>query len=179
MSIKILTIPVGFLETNCYVIYDETSRDALIVDPGDDADIILDKIHEEKLNIQAIINTHAHFDHIGANAAVTEATGADIYRPNSDGEEKSFGTLQAKFYTTPGHTADGISFIIEDHLFSGDTLFRESVGRTDLGGGDFGQLIDSIKTKLFALPGNVTVHPGHGPATTIEYEKKNNPFLKQ
>jgi glyoxylase-like metal-dependent hydrolase (beta-lactamase superfamily II) len=176
-KMKIIKIHVGYLQTNCYIVFDEAARHGIIVDPGDDAERIIGAVNREELKILAVINTHGHFDHIGANSEVLRETGAELFSPENDGQEKTFGTLKLKFFFTPGHTGDGISFLIGNHLFAGDTLFAGSVGRTDLGDGDMELLIDSIKTKLLTLPEHTIVHPGHGPDTTIENEAKNNPFL--
>jgi len=175
---KIIKIVVGYLYTNCYIIFDEKTKDAVVIDPGADEYEILKSIKKEQLNVRAIINTHSHFDHTGANDSIKERTGAELFAPEKDNETKSFVNLNFRFFLTPGHTKDGISLLIENHLFSGDTLFADSIGRTDLGDGDPDELLSSIKKKLFLLPGNTFVHPGHGPDTTIEEEIEHNPFLK-
>ncbi|HAX62269.1 MAG TPA: MBL fold metallo-hydrolase [Elusimicrobia bacterium] len=176
---EIIKIPVGYLEANCYIVFDEKTKGAVIIDPGDEAEKILSVIEKEKLKPLAIINTHNHFDHTGANNEIKRKFNVKIYRPAKDEETKKFGTLPAvKFLLTPGHSRDGLCVLTEGHLFSGDTLFASSVGRTDLAGGDFNQLTNSIKTKILTLLDNTIVHPGHGPDTTIKAEKKSNPFLK-
>ncbi|MFA5778895.1 MAG: MBL fold metallo-hydrolase [Elusimicrobiota bacterium] len=176
---EIIKIPVGYLEANCYIIFDQDSKDAVIIDPGDEAEKILSEINIRKIKPSAIINTHNHFDHTGANNEIKQKINIKLYRPGKDEEIKNFGSLpEIKFLLTPGHTRDGLCILVENHLFSGDTLFANSVGRTDLAGGDFNQLTNSIKTKILTLPDDTIVHPGHGPDTTIEAEKKSNPFLK-
>ena len=176
---EILKIPVGYLEANCYVIFDPYSKDAVIIDPGDDAEKIISEIVKNKLKPSAIINTHNHFDHTGANNEIKQKFNIKIYRPEKDEETKNYGSLPGiKFLLTPGHTRDGLCILVENHIFSGDTLFASSVGRTDLAGGNFEQLNNSIKTKILTLPDDTIVHPGHGPDTIIETEKKSNPFLK-
>jgi len=176
--LKLIKLVVGYLEANCYVIFDQNSKDAVIIDPGDEAEKIILEIVKNKLKPYAILNTHNHFDHTGANNEIKQKLNIKIYRPEKDEEIKKFGSLsELKFLLTPGHTRDGLCILVEGHLFSGDTLFASSVGRTDLAGGDFNQLTNSIKTKILALPEDTIVHPGHGPDTTIEAEKKSNPFL--
>ncbi|MBI5573856.1 MAG: MBL fold metallo-hydrolase [Elusimicrobia bacterium] len=176
---EIIKIPVGYLEANCYIVFDQNSKDAVIIDPGDESEKILSVIGKEKLKPIAIINTHNHFDHTGANNEIKQKFNIKTYRPAKDDETKKFGSLpELKFLFTPGHSRDGLCILAEGHLFSGDTLFASSVGRTDLAGGDFNQLTNSIKTKILTLPDETIVHPGHGPDTTIEAEKKSNPFLK-
>lgn len=175
----ILKIPVGYLEANCYIIFDRNSKDAVIVDPGDEAEKILSAITGKKLKPTAIINTHNHFDHIGANTEIKQKFDTAVYRPEKDGETKIFGTLPAiKFLFTPGHSPDGICLLMENHLISGDTIFAGSIGRTDLGGGSYDGLMDSIRKKILTLPGGTIIHPGHGPDTTVGREIKTNPFLR-
>ena len=176
---EIIKIPVGYLEANCYIMFDQDSKDAVIIDPGDEAEKIILAIVKEKLKPLVLLNTHNHFDHTGANNEIKQKLNIKIYRPEKNEETKNFGSLpEVKFLLTPGHTRDGLCILAEGHLFSGDTLFASSVGRTDLAGGDFSQLMNSIKTKILTLPDDTIVHPGHGPDTTIEAEKKSNPFLK-
>ncbi|MDO8733959.1 MAG: MBL fold metallo-hydrolase [Elusimicrobiota bacterium] len=176
---EIIKIPVGYLEANCYVIFDQKSKDAVIIDPGDEAGKILSEIVKEKLKPLVLLNTHNHFDHTGANNEIKQKFNIKIYRPEKDEETKNFGSLpDIKFLLTPGHTRDGLCILVKNHLFSGDTLFASSVGRTDLAEGDSNKLTNSIKTKILTLPDDTIVHPGHGPDTTIDAEKKTNPFLK-
>ena len=170
-------MPVGYLEANCYIVFDRNSKDAIIIDPGNEPGKILSEVEQRQLKPLTLINTHDHFDHTGANEVLKRKFNLDIYHPVTNGEIKSFGTLKLKFFLTPGHSADGISILIENHLFSGDTLFAGTVGRTDFLGGNKEQLLDSIKNKLLKLPKEIIVHPGHGPDTTIEDEIKDNPHL--
>jgi len=174
---KITKIVVGYLSTNCYIVFDEKTKDAVVIDPGADGYEILKSIKKEQLVVRSIINTHSHFDHTGANDFIKEKTGAALFMPGKDGETKNLGSLNFQFYLTPGHTPDGISLLTEGHLFPGDTLFAGSIGRTDLSG-NLEKLLNSIKEKLLILPGSTVVHPGHGPDTTIEEEIEHNPFLK-
>lgn len=205
---KIIQIDVGNLGTNCYLVYCEHTRETAIIDPGDHGDTILRKIQQEKLKPVCIINTHGHADHIGANAKVKEATGVPVYihgadagmltsaaknlsgfvgagftcppadRILSDGDVLSVGQITIEVLHTPGHTPGGICLNTGGAVFSGDTLFAESIGRTDFPGGSYSQLITSIKDKLMTLADDTKVFPGHGPETTIGWERKMNPFIE-
>jgi glyoxylase-like metal-dependent hydrolase (beta-lactamase superfamily II) len=205
----LMRLIVGPLQVNCYILADEKTKEAVVIDPGDDAEDILKIIREKGLTIKYIVNTHAHFDHVGANAKLKEATGAEILLHEADAALLSSTTGQARMFGmkaphsppadryirdgdvitagevsltvlyTPGHSSGGISLLEDDMVFTGDALFAGSIGRTDLAGGDLMTLIGSIKTKLLDLPDETRVFPGHGPASTIGEEKKENPFLSQ
>lgn len=206
MIIKELVVgPIG---ANCIILGCEKTAEAVVIDPGDEADKILLSLAEARLTARYIINTHGHFDHVGANKRLKEATGADILihsldapmlselsttamafglraenspeadRLLEDGDEISFGDITLKVIHTPGHTPGGITLCTDTTAFAGDTLFYGSIGRTDLPGGNFNTLISSIKEKLFQLDDGVKVYPGHGPATTIGNEKRFNPFVR-
>lgn len=200
-------LEVGPVMANCYVVGCEKTKEAIVIDPGDETDRILMALADSKLKLKYILNTHGHFDHVGGNKGMKDATGADIIIHPSDepmlhqlsvtssafglhvdnsppadrtvkeGEEISFGLFSAKVIHTPGHTPGGITFKIENRLFVGDTLFAGSIGRTDLPGGHFNTLISSIRNKLFVFDDSTVVYTGHGPETTIGNEKKFNPFL--
>jgi len=204
----IKTLEVGPIMANCYIIGCEKTKEAVVIDPGDDADAILMTLAKSALKVKYLINTHGHFDHVGANKRMKEVTKADIMihaedepmlsqlgsaaasfglsAENSpgadkhlkDGDQISFGEITLKVIHTPGHSRGGVSLYTEGHVFVGDTLFSGSIGRTDLPGGDYNTLISSVREKLFTLPENTTVHTGHGPDTTIAKEKRTNPFFR-
>ena len=185
---------VGWLSTNCYVVGCEETKEAAVIDPGMDsereAEEILNFIEQNGFHIKYIINTHGHPDHIAGNAIIKKATGAPILihennaeRVQADrklhgGDVLQVGTLKLVVLHTPGHTKDGISLLGDNVVFTGDTLFAGSVGRTDFIGGSYEELMRSIKTKFFCLPDSFKVYPGHESSTTIGEEKKHNPFLQ-
>ncbi len=201
-------LQTGVYAVNCYIIADDRTREAIVVDPGGDFDDIANLIQKEELHVKYILLTHGHGDHIGALADVKQVTGALIgihandaemladpaknMSPQTvgtavsaiadllleDGQQLTFGDQTLTVIHTPGHTRGGVCFRIDDFVITGDTLFRASVGRSDLHGGNQNQLIKSIKTKLFTLPDQTDVYPGHGAASTIAYEKKVNPYVR-
>lgn len=201
------TLVVGPLQVNCYVVGCEATGEGVVIDAGDEADDILAAIRQHGLKVKAILNTHAHFDHVGAVHALKAATGARFYLHQADlpllrtapmqaayfglrigptpevdvylneGDEIVFGQERLQVLHTPGHTAGGVSFVGDRVAFVGDELFQDSIGRTDLPGGNYTQLIYTVRTKLFTLSDDVVVYPGHGPATTIGREKRHNPFF--
>ncbi|MFC2336532.1 MAG: MBL fold metallo-hydrolase [Negativicutes bacterium] len=203
---KIKSLVVGPVAANCYILSDATGEGA-VIDPGGDAAAILDYIKQEKIKVKVILNTHGHSDHIAANDEVRDATGAPLYihpadmnmlidpranlsvfmgeavtsRPAEyrleEGDTVRFGTSELKVLHTPGHSPGGVCLIGDGVVFSGDTLFAESVGRTDFPGGSTEQLIQEIKEKLMPLPDDTLVYPGHGPATTIGWERQYNPYI--
>ncbi|MFA6384706.1 MAG: MBL fold metallo-hydrolase [Candidatus Omnitrophota bacterium] len=199
-------IVVGEIDTNCYIVAAEAGADALLIDPGADADVIQAALDRHHCKVGLIVNTHGHYDHIGADgdfdapvavhpddaAMLRDARknysadfGKSVEVKNTiryveDGQRIIVGGLTLKVLHTPGHSAGGISLLLEKPrtgiLFSGDALFAGSVGRTDLGGSREA-LTRSIKSKLLTLPDETIVYPGHGPATTIGAERRDNPFL--
>ncbi|NOZ62153.1 MAG: MBL fold metallo-hydrolase [Calditrichaeota bacterium] len=200
-------IVVGPLEVNCFIIAPEDSRHCAVIDPGDEADKIFAAVENDNLIPDFILLTHGHFDHLSAvntlkqkwdvsvllheadqvlaQNASTQAMMFGMPEPGNvsadtflhDGGELKIGKLAVKVLHTPGHSPGNVTFQIENHLFVGDLIFRGSIGRTDLPGGNYEQLIKSVKNKIFALPDSCIIHPGHGPDTTVGQEKENNPFF--
>jgi len=198
---------VGPLQTNCFIVADEDDLEGIIIDPGGDAGRILKRVEELKLRIKYVVNTHGHFDHIMANGSVVKATGAPLaIHPEdapmlksgggalffgwlvsspppdvflNEGDVITLGKVSLKVLHTPGHSPGSISLVEEEEgcIFSGDVLFHMGIGRTDLPGGSYQTLMESIRNKLLTLPDDTVVYPGHGPVTTIGQEKQHNPFL--
>jgi glyoxylase-like metal-dependent hydrolase (beta-lactamase superfamily II) len=203
-------LPVGLLQCNCSIFGDEQSREAVVIDPGDNIEDVLAILDKHFLRVKTIVITHAHIDHIGGAAKLKAATGAlvvmnaldqELYdhldvqaswlgmeppartvidATASDGDALTLGPAEFRVLHTPGHTPGSISVWIptENKLIAGDTLFRDSIGRTDLPGGNPRQILRSIEGQLLRLPEETVVVPGHGPNTTIGREKERNPFLQ-
>ena len=195
MFVRMFT--VGMLETNCFLVGDRGSGEAVVIDPGFDqeseAKTIFSEIERNGFRIKYIINTHGHPDHTGGNQIMKKRSGAPILiyeddasflsnppadRKLRDGDSIEVGNIRLKVVHTPGHSPGSMALLGEDFVFSGDTLFAGSIGRYDLPGGSLDQLVNSLKRKLLTLPDHVRVYPGHGPVTTIGEERRNNPFLK-
>lgn len=198
---EIKTILAGNYEENCYILLDENSKDCAVIDPGGNSRIIISEIDKLKGNVKFILLTHGHSDHTGAVAQVRDKFNCPVYisekdyeyiksnvdifgRPEENGDKflkegdlLSFGSTSIKCIETPGHTPGGLCFLIENELFTGDTLFYGSIGRTDFVGGDYAALIKGIEEKLLILPDNTVVYPGHGPKSSIGFERANNPYL--
>jgi len=202
-------LPVGPLQCNCSVIGDESTREAMVIDPGDEIGDVLALIRKHNLQVKQIVITHAHIDHVGGAMKLRAATGAPILLNQSDyallkmidmqavwvgmappgkveidhsvgqADRVRAGSLDADVIHTPGHTEGSIClyFPAEKKLIAGDTLFAGSIGRTDLPGGSFQKIINSLHEKVLALPDDTIVVPGHGPLTTIGEERESNPFL--
>lgn len=197
---------VGPLQENCYIVGDDRTREAIVIDPGDEPDRIVETIKEDKLNVSTIVCTHGHFDHLGAIGDIKRETGAKVLIHNDDlfifktarqqaalwgfeiddmpdpdetvkdGDIIRVGNLVFKFIHTPGHSPGSICLYGEGVVFTGDTLFQDSVGRTDLPGGNMEKLKESFK-RLLNLPDEIEVFPGHGPETTIGRERQENFFI--
>lgn len=207
MSMQYMSMVLGPVMTNCYIVYDSETRDAMVIDPAWNYRKIDQALQDNQLHLQFIFLTHGHADHIGALQELRNYKNVPVYvgkgdvdlisnsRNNlsmfmgkeikcespdyvvTDGEIIMLGHLKFTALETPGHTPGGISLYGEGVVFSGDTLFRYSVGRTDLYGGSAKTLIDSINTKLMPLPDDTVVLPGHGPSSTIGEERRGNPYL--
>jgi glyoxylase-like metal-dependent hydrolase (beta-lactamase superfamily II) len=205
MRYKIIIL--GALETNCFLVYSEDTRECAIVDPGSEPEKIFPVIAEEELRPVAIVNTHGHVDHIGANRDMKDKFGVPLLihpgdkdllgkvqslelslllgakdsppcdRPIGDGDTIAVGSGALRVLHTPGHTPGSVCLLGDGFLISGDTLFFEGVGRTDLPGGNQRQLERSIREKIMTLPDDIVVLPGHGPLTTIGQERQNDAFL--
>ena len=198
---------VGPFASNCYIVGSQSNKAGMIIDPGDEAKQILKRVKDLELDIKFIVLTHGHIDHTGALKEVREVTGAKVAIHGDDakslknqlvaiafglsyptpprpdrllkgGDSIDVGGLHFEVLHTPGHTPGGICLLGEGVVFSGDTLFNYGVGRTDLPGGSYSQLMNSIQTKLMVLPDNTVIYPGHGSDTTIGAERKGNTFLR-
>ena len=200
-------LSVGPLQVNCFVVACQKTREAMVIDPGGEGPQILHLAESSGYQVKQIVNTHGHFDHIGANQQVKDATGAVLMMHEADllllqnarnhaqaygltvspspdpdkflneGDVFSVGEQSFSVFHVPGHSPGSICLLSDGHLFVGDVLFAGSIGRTDLPGGDFDALVEGVREKLFRLPAETIVHPGHGPDTTIGREKQMNPFV--
>lgn len=205
---KIIKMEVGHLGANCYIAYCEKTLKGAVIDPGGNGKDIAHQLKERKIELMYIFNTHGHADHIAGNDDVKEATGAPVLihsadanmlitpqgnlssyignqltckaadRLLNDGDKLTVGEIEFEVIHTPGHTLGGICLKANEFLFSGDTLFQQSIGRSDFPGGSHNQLISSIKNKLLVLADDTVVLPGHGGATTIGDERHSNPFIQ-
>lgn len=197
----IKAVMAGIYDANCYIVMDSESKEAVVLDPGGDGPKLEKVIDDMGAKVKYILLTHGHVDHVGGveyladkykvpfyinkideelmetdNSVYGSIRKADGYL--QDGDKLTFGNKIINVIHTPGHTKGGVCFLIDDKCFTGDTLFQGSIGRTDFIGGDFKEIINSIKTKLLTLGDNVQVYPGHGPSSTIAFEKERNPFLE-
>ena len=194
MNVK--TLILGAYGTNCHIIWAENAEKCLVIDPGYEPDTVLAAIDELGLSVEAILLTHGHFDHVGGVRQIAADTDCKVYLNTADramppmmtagelyytnayrgGETLELASLEIDVIATPGHTPGSVCLMCQDHIFSGDTLFAMSCGRTDLPGGNTNQLRESLK-KLSSLQGNYFIHPGHGSSTCLRDEKKHNPYL--
>lgn len=196
----IKTLPVGYLDTNCYIVTDEETKKCAVIDPGADSNTILDYIESNKLVPEVIFLTHGHFDHYMALDDVVEATGAPVYINKNDantegmrdphkldgdsglkwyaeGDVMKAGGLEFEVLETPGHSPGSVTLKCQNALFTGDTLFRDSCGRTDLGGGSMETLLESLH-RLSELEGDFEVYPGHAETTTLGRERNFNYYMR-
>lgn len=209
-EIKIGRMTIGSYQTNCYFVYSEESKRAVVIDPADNGAQIYNALERNGFSVEAILLTHGHFDHIWGSKELREVSGAKIYALDEekvlcedvknnlsamvgraytvvpdeyvrDGDVLTFDNMNFKVIATPGHTIGSCCYYVEKAgiLISGDTLFQESTGRTDFPTGSMSSIVRSIREKLFILPDETKVYPGHGDSTTIAYEKKYNPFVAE
>lgn len=206
---KIDTLPLGALATNCYIVQDEENRLAVVIDPGDEANKIVSFLKEKNLSLAAVLLTHGHFDHFMALDELIASTGCDFYisKPDSlmirdaaknfsvnffgrcittsalakqlvvDGDILQFGSLSFTVMETPGHSKGSVCYRIDDILFSGDTLFQGSCGRTDGYGGSGKEMLASL-ARIRKIDNNLTIYPGHGEPTTLNFEKQYNMYMR-
>lgn len=205
---KFLRIPLGVYQANCYVVWDEETKKTAIIDPGGDFKTLKRIIEEKDLGLECVVLTHAHADHIGAVADLKEEYSVKVMvhqgdyemladrtvnhsdvmgnkiieikadKKLKDSDRIPVGKMELTVIHTPGHSKGSICLKIDNVLFTGDTLFAGSIGRTDLEGGSFKEIIKSIKERLLVMSDDTKVYPGHGPSTTIKEERDNNPFLQ-
>lgn len=191
------TLPLGAYQTNCYILHQEESSSCVVIDPGYTPEVVLSFLERQGLTLEAILLTHGHFDHVGGVRDLAAETGCKVYlNPNdlsmpprltagplcytdtySEGDTITPAGISFQVLSTPGHTPGSVCLIAENFLFSGDTLFAGSCGRTDLPGGSTSAIRASLR-RLAALPQDYSVHPGHGESTTLAWEKQYNPYMR-
>lgn len=206
--LEITKLEVSPFLSNCYLLKNASNEEGIVIDPGDDLEVILTTVKEKKITLKQILLTHGHLDHIMAVAELSRQLNLPVFAhsaeeqllQNAPAQAQMFGLppvevptvtdwfndgdvlrligLEIKVLHTPGHSPGGSCFLIDNSIFVGDTIFQASIGRTDLPGGDYHQLIQSIKSKLFPFPDDTKLYPGHGEITTIGEEKRFNPFLQ-
>ncbi len=198
---QVKKVVLGPYVENAYILVHEDTKEAIIIDPGDEAQSLIKYINDLNVELKYILLTHGHIDHVGAVDALRDAYDVPVYISELDmtyiekkktafgtmrraeyflreGDDLYFGEEKITIFETPGHSKGSLSYLIGGILFAGDVLFQNSIGRTDLPGGDFEELINSIKTKFFPLPEKTQVMPGHGPQTTLAMERAFNSFLR-
>lgn len=193
--LHITTLPLGAYQTNCYIVWNENSRQCLVIDPGYESDEILSLTQGKQ--VSAILLTHGHFDHVGGVGQLACETGCRVYicpedlsmppqmtagpifytNTYGEGDVLHLADISLRILHTPGHTPGSVCILAENTLFTGDTLFQDSCGRTDLPGGDWATILKSLR-RLKSLEGDYKVYPGHGPATTLRDEKQFNPYMR-
>ena len=193
--IHITTLPLGAYQTNCYIVWNENSQQCLVIDPGYESDEILSLTQGKQ--VSAILLTHGHFDHVGGVGQLACETGCRVYicpedlsmppqmtagpifytNTYGEGDVLHLADISLRILHTPGHTPGSVCILAENALFTGDTLFQDSCGRTDLPGGDWATILKSLR-RLKSLEGDYKVYPGHGPATTLQDEKTYNPYMQ-
>ena len=203
-DIKIGRMVLGVCQTNCYFLYRDGGHECIVVDPADAGGSIYSALQKKDFQIMGILLTHGHFDHVAGirnnpdvkvvmhendlrwlskvNQYLPMFGMPEITVPKvdifvKDGDVIKLGETEIKVIHTPGHTQGGVCYLVDGKLFSGDTIFREAVGRCDLEGGDFDQIVESIQSKIFTLPPETVIYPGHGRMTSVEWEKEHNRFL--
>ena len=192
-----ITMPLGAYQTNCYILWAENSEKCVVIDPGYEPDVILEQVRKQGKSVEAILLTHGHFDHVGAVRTLAADTDCDVYICDKDLSMPPQFTAGPLYYThtydrtgtlnlaglsfrvihTPGHTPGSVCLIAEDRMFSGDTLFAGSCGRTDLPGGSWPEILQSLK-RLKDMAGDYMVYPGHGESTTLAAERNWNPYMR-
>lgn len=206
-SFRVHVMEVGPLAVNAYILEDPASRKAVVVDPGGDGEALLSEIGDRGLSVEKILLTHGHFDHVGAVGLLRERTGAPVHihpddvdrmlgakrqgmlfglwvpsppKPDvlvAEGDTVPFAGAEFRVAHTPGHTPGCVTYMVGRMAFVGDLIFAGSIGRTDLPGGSYETLLESVRRKIFVLPDDTVLLPGHGPATTVGEEKRSNPFF--
>jgi glyoxylase-like metal-dependent hydrolase (beta-lactamase superfamily II) len=197
--LEVVSLALGAYGTNCYLVAREGSQQAVVIDPGDTAELVLEALAERGWSVAAILVTHGHLDHIGAVKALAEATAAEVWMARGDaddlrgfapapyqpehlvggGESLELAGIRFRTFDVPGHTAGSVAFAADGVAFVGDVLFAGSIGRTDFAGGDLATLIESIALLMRELPPDTVVASGHGPATTLGRELATSPFLDE
>ena len=195
--LNVHALALGAYQTNCYIIHDDVTKSCCVIDPGYDPGLVLDKLDSLGLTLEAILLTHGHFDHVGAVKELASETGCAVYlhpeeltmppmmtagplyytNTYTEGTQLRLAGLKITVLHTPGHTPGSVCLLVENTIFSGDTLFQGSCGRTDLPGGDWATITRSLG-RLAALEGNFWIYPGHGGSTTLRDEKKYNPYMR-
>lgn len=205
---KIIRLTNGMFQENCYIVASSSTKEAALIDPGEETDLFLRRLKHENLTLRSVWLTHGHVDHVDGVKRIVEQTGADVFlhpddrglydrvsqqgavwglqsesapppdRDLAHGDELRVGDFSFIVLHVPGHSRGGVAFSGHGVVFAGDSLFAGSIGRTDLPGGDTETLLTSIREQLLTLPDETVVYPGHGPETTIGVERRTNPFLR-